>query len=59
MASDPEIVRMCLAYITRKADDPSWNYVLLHAALPESLKALLDFGIDPDVTAADARGTLN
>ncbi len=30
-AADAEIVRLCLPHITRSADDPWWNYVLLRA----------------------------
>jgi ankyrin repeat protein len=48
-SSDPEIVRMCLAHVTRKRDDPWWNYVLMHATLPESFQLILDHGVDPDV----------
>lgn len=44
-----EIVRMCLPHMTRKRDDPWWNYVLLHAALPDGFKLILDHGVDPDV----------
>ncbi len=47
--TDPEIVRLCLPHITRPRDDPWWNYVLVHAALPESFKLILDRGVDPDV----------
>jgi len=48
--SDPEIVRLCLPHTTpRPRDDPWWNYVLIHAALPDSLKLFLDHGVDPDV----------
>ena len=35
--------------MTRPRDDPWWNYVLVHAALPESFKLILDHGVDPDV----------
>jgi ankyrin repeat protein len=48
-SSDPEIVRMCLAHVTRKRNDPWWNYVLMHATLPESFQLVLDHGVDPDV----------
>ncbi|MBI3866154.1 MAG: ankyrin repeat domain-containing protein, partial [Planctomycetia bacterium] len=48
-AGSEEIVRMCLPYMTRKRDDPWWNYVLLHAAVPEGFKLILDHGVDPDV----------
>jgi ankyrin repeat protein len=44
-----EIVRLCLPHMTRKRDDPWWNYVLLHAKLPEGLKLILEHGVDPDV----------
>jgi ankyrin repeat protein len=46
---DPEIVRMCLPHMTRKHDDPWWNYVLMHATLPGSFKQILEHGVDPDV----------
>ena len=55
---DPEIVRMCLPYVTRKPDDPWWNYVLMHATLPESFKLVLDHGVDPDVTGVGGHTTL-
>lgn len=48
-SSDPEIVRMCLPHMTRELDDPWWNYVLMHAKLPESFKLILEHGIGPDV----------
>jgi ankyrin repeat protein len=48
-AHDPEIVRMCLPHVTRPKGDPWWNYVLIHAALPESCKLILDHGVHPDV----------
>ena len=48
---DAEIVRMCLPYMTRKRDDPWWNYVLMHATLPESFKLILEYGVDPDVAS--------
>lgn len=47
--SDPEIVRMCLPHMVRKLDDPWWNYVLMHATLPESFQLVLQHGIDPNV----------
>jgi ankyrin repeat protein len=50
--SDPEIVRLCLPHTPRPRDDPWWNYVLIHAALPESFKLILDHGVDPDVVGA-------
>ena len=49
---DPEIVRMCLPRMTRKGDDPWWNYVLMHATLPDSFKLILEHGVDPDVAAS-------
>ncbi len=45
---DAEIVRMCLPYMTRKSDDPWWNYVLMHATLPECFQLVLDHGIEPE-----------
>lgn len=48
-SSDPQIVRMCLAHVTRQRDDPWWNYVLMHAMLPESFQLILDHGVNPDV----------
>jgi ankyrin repeat protein len=56
---DPEIVRMCLPYVTRKSEDPWWNYVLMHATLPESFKLVLDHGVDPDVTGVGGHTTLH
>jgi ankyrin repeat protein len=56
---DPEIVRMCLLYVTRKRDDPWWNYVLMHATLPECFKLVLDHGVDPDVTGVGGHTTLH
>ena len=56
---DAEIVRMCLPYVTRKPDDPWWNYVLMHATLPECFKLLLDHGVDPDVTGVGGHTTLH
>jgi ankyrin repeat protein len=47
--TDPEIVRMCLAHTPRQRDDPWWHYVLVHAALPESFKLILDRYVDPDI----------
>lgn len=44
-----EIVRLCLPYMTRKRDDPWWNYVLLHATEPSGFQLVLDYGVDPDV----------
>jgi len=40
--TDPEIVRLCLPHTPRPRDDPWWNYVLVHAALPECFKLILD-----------------
>lgn len=54
--SNPEIVRMCLPHITRKRDDPWWNYVLMHATLPESFKLILDHGVDPNVASGGEGG---
>ena len=56
---DAEIVRMCLPYMTRKPEDPWWNYVLMHATLPESFKLVLDHGVDPDVTGVGGHTTLH
>lgn len=56
---DAEIVRMCLPYVTRKSDDPWWNYVLMHATLPESFKLVLEYGVDPDVTGVGGHTTLH
>lgn len=56
---DAEIVRMCLPYMTRKSDDPWWNYVLMHATLPESFKLVLDHGVDPDVTGVGRHTALH
>jgi ankyrin repeat protein len=50
---DPEIVRMCLPHMTRKRDDPWWNYVLMHATLPDSFKLILEHGVDPDVAGGE------
>ena len=47
---DPEIVRMCLPHMKRPPDDPWWNYVLIHAALPDSFQLILNHGVDPDVS---------
>jgi ankyrin repeat protein len=46
---EPEFIRMCLPYITRKRDDPWWNGVLMTAKLPEGLKLVLDHGVDFDI----------
>ena len=48
-AGRAEIVRVCLPHITRKPDDPWWNYVLLHAVDPAGFKLILEHGVDPDV----------
>jgi ankyrin repeat protein len=56
---DAEIVRMCLPYMTRNADDPWWNYVLMHATLPECFKLVLDHGVNPDVTGVGGHTTLH
>jgi ankyrin repeat protein len=44
-----EIVRLCLPHMTRTRDDPWWNYVLLHAKLPDGFRLILEHGGDPDV----------
>lgn len=49
VSSDPEIVQMCLPHMKRPRDDPWWNYVLIHAALPECCQLILDHGVNPDV----------
>ena len=54
-----EIVRMCLPYMTRKSEDPWWNYVLMHATLPESFKLVLDHGVHPEVTGVGGHTTLH
>jgi ankyrin repeat protein len=46
---DTEFVRICLPHITRKWDDPWWNRVLSSATSPESLKLILEHGVDPNV----------
>jgi ankyrin repeat protein len=56
---DAEIVRMCLPYMTRKSDDPWWNYVLMHATLPESFKLVLEHGVNPDATGVGGHTTLH
>lgn len=55
---DAEIVRMCLPYLTRRPDDPWWNYVLMHATLPESFQLVLEHGVDPDVPGVWGHTTL-
>lgn len=57
--ADPEIVRMCLPHMKRKRDDPWWNYVLMHAALPDSFKLILEHGVDPDVATDGGYTTLH
>jgi len=42
-------VRLCLPHTPRPRDDPWWNYVLVHAALPESVRLILDHGVNPDI----------
>jgi ankyrin repeat protein len=56
---DAEIVRMCLPYMTRRPEDPWWNYVLMHATLPECFQLVLDHGVDPDVTGVGGHTTLH
>lgn len=56
---DAEIVRMCLPYVTRQAEDPWWNYVLMHATLPECFQLVLDHGVDPDVTGVGGHTMLH
>jgi ankyrin repeat protein len=56
---DAEIVRMCLPYMTRKPDDPWWNYVLMHATLPKCCQLVLDHGVDPDATGVGGHTTLH
>jgi ankyrin repeat protein len=56
---DAEIVRMCLPYVTRKPEDPWWNYVLMHATLPECFQLVLGHGVDPDVTGVGGHTTLH
>jgi ankyrin repeat protein len=57
--SDPEIVRMCLPHMQRKRDDPWWNYVLMHATLPQSFRLVLAHGVDPDVVGVGGHTTLH
>ena len=45
--------------MTRKPEDPWWNYVLMHATLPESFKLVLDHGVDPDVKGVGGHTTLH
>lgn len=56
---DAEIVRMCLPHVTRKPEDPWWNYVLMHATLPESFRLVLGHGVDPDVPGVGGHTTLH
>jgi ankyrin repeat protein len=49
---DAEIVRMCLPHMKRPRDDPWWSYVLIHAALPDSCKLILEHGVNPDVVGS-------
>jgi ankyrin repeat protein len=58
-SSDPEIVRLCLPHITRKRDDPWWNGVLRSVTSPESLKLILDHGVDPNVRGGEGYTTLH
>jgi ankyrin repeat protein len=51
--TDPESVRLCLPHTPRKGDDGWWHYVLVHAALPECFKLILDHGVDPDVRGGE------
>jgi ankyrin repeat protein len=57
--NDPEIVRLCLPHTTRPGNDPWWNYVLVHAALPDSFKLILDRGVDPDVRGSEGYTVLH
>jgi hypothetical protein len=57
--SDPETVRMCLPHIKRKRDDPWWNGVLRSATSPESLKLILEHGVDPGVPDGGGCTTLH
>jgi hypothetical protein len=43
----------------RKPDDNWWNYVQMHATLPECFKLVLDHGINPDVTGVGGHTTLH
>jgi len=56
---DAQIVRMCLPHIGRKRDDAWWNYILMHATLPDSLKLILEHGVDPDVVGGIGFTTLH
>jgi ankyrin repeat protein len=51
--TDPEIVRLCLPHTPRPRDDPWWHYVLVHAALPDSVKFILDHGVHPDIRGGE------
>ncbi|MEO1983831.1 MAG: ankyrin repeat domain-containing protein, partial [Fuerstiella sp.] len=57
--SDSEIVRMCLPHVKREGDDRWWNYVLMHATLPDSFKSILEHGVDPDVVGEGGYTTLH
>jgi len=57
--SDPEIMRICLPHIKRKRDDPWWNGALRSAMSPESLKLILEQGVDPDVPDGEGYTTLH
>jgi ankyrin repeat protein len=57
--SDPEIMRICLPHINRKRDDPWWNGALRSATSPESLKLILEKGVDPDVPDGEGCTTLH
>jgi ankyrin repeat protein len=58
-SSDPEIVRMCLPHMKRKRNDPWWDYVLMHATVPDGFKFVLEHGIDPDVAGEGGYTTLH
>jgi len=51
--TDAEIVRLCLPHTPRQRDDPWWHYVLVHAALPESVKLILEHGVHPDIRGGE------
>jgi ankyrin repeat protein len=50
---------MCLAHTARPRDDPWWHYVLVHASLPETVKILLDDGVDPDIRGGEGYAILH
>lgn len=56
--SDPEIVRLCLPRLSRKRDDPWWNYALMKA-LPETTALILGHGVDPDVVGTRGQTILH